>query len=287
MGSRKIVKLEDEQWKKAPGHVDKWLNYCIEPVDSEKARLTMHELYGQMGYAPPTVLIAPSPSQTSIQTTLESSGVDQSQLGKNLGTLLEEHLWSYLVNPLIRQRKEGSNASLYREFYRRWGHILSCTINHQLTPQLERGLAILPCNGLQAYCPFKWSYFASGLDFFSSVGVELDTNKLTTLISLCRQVMAIVPLENVAIVCDRPTTIEWRGDGELHNVNGPAAIWSDGWSLWSIDGVAVDEQIVMRPETQTVEQINAETNLEVKGVRISQFGWLKYLEQCLVLSNRS
>ena len=50
-------------------------------------------------------------------------------------------------------------------------------------------------------------------------------------------------------------------------------------NLWYIDGVQVDEQIVMHPETQTIEQIEGEENSEVKRVRIERFGWSKYLSE--------
>ena len=53
--------------------------------------------------------------------------------------------------------------------------------------------------------------------------------------------------------------------------------WRDGWSLWHIHGVAVDEQIVMRPETQTLAQIQSEQNAEVRRIRIERFGWIAYL----------
>ena len=44
-----------------------------------------------------------------------------------------------------------------------------------------------------------------------------------------------------------------------------------------INGVLVDEQIVMRPETQTVEQISKEENAEIKRIRAERYGWNRYL----------
>ena len=55
----------------------------------------------------------------------------------------------------------------------------------------------------------------------------------------------------------------------------------DGWKLWSIGGVSVDEQIVMTPETQSVAQIDGEGNQERKRVRIERFGWERYLAESL------
>jgi len=54
--------------------------------------------------------------------------------------------------------------------------------------------------------------------------------------------------------------------------------FADGWGFWNIHGVPVDEQIVMRPETQTIEQIQNEPNAEVKKIRIQRYGEKKYLK---------
>ncbi len=84
--------------------------------------------------------------------------------------------------------------------------------------------------------------------------------------------------EEVAVISDRPKSISLDGN-TLHNEEGPSIEYRDGWKLWHIDGIAVDEQIVMRPETQTVEQINQEENADVRAIRIARFGWPRYLKE--------
>jgi hypothetical protein len=49
--------------------------------------------------------------------------------------------------------------------------------------------------------------------------------------------------------------------------------------MWRLNGIPLDEQIVMRPETQTLAQINAESNADVKSIRIQRFGWARYLSE--------
>jgi hypothetical protein len=66
---------------------------------------------------------------------------------------------------------------------------------------------------------------------------------------------------------------------ELHNESGPSVLWADGYSIYTIKGVAVDEQIVMRPESQTVEQIRKEKNEEVKRIRIERYGWERFIKE--------
>jgi hypothetical protein len=82
------------------------------------------------------------------------------------------------------------------------------------------------------------------------------------------------------LVSDRPEFIRTEvrnGVHVPHCTDGPSHLWRDGWAFWYIDGVRVDEQIVMRPETQTLAQLRDEPNAEIKRIRIARFGWERYL----------
>ena len=79
------------------------------------------------------------------------------------------------------------------------------------------------------------------------------------------------------IVSDFPDRIcvdrQWRP----HCGDGPSHRWSDGWELWYLNGLKVDEQLVMRPKTQTIQQIENEPNEDIKAIRIERYGWPEYL----------
>ncbi len=82
----------------------------------------------------------------------------------------------------------------------------------------------------------------------------------------------------VAAISDRPSILLRNADGELHCEDGPAMAWRDGWALWRVNGVEVDEQIIMTPETQTIEQMHADDNADRQSIRIERYGWAKYLK---------
>ena len=63
----------------------------------------------------------------------------------------------------------------------------------------------------------------------------------------------------------------------MHNVTGAAIEFRDGYKLWSIDGMTVTEQIVMMPETLTMQQIEDEKNVEIRRIMIQRFGEEKYI----------
>jgi hypothetical protein len=90
------------------------------------------------------------------------------------------------------------------------------------------------------------------------------------------------PFDGAVIFQHRACEIHMQ-DGELHNDSGPAILYPDGYALWAITGIVIPvdhgEQVVMRPETQTLEQIRQESNEELKRIRIERFGWPRYLQE--------
>ena len=72
---------------------------------------------------------------------------------------------------------------------------------------------------------------------------------------------------------------EWFVNDRLHREDGPAVIYANGSQVWYFNGVEVTEQIVMHPETLTVEQIRKKRNLEVRAIMVERFGWLRYLQE--------
>lgn len=62
----------------------------------------------------------------------------------------------------------------------------------------------------------------------------------------------------------------------VHREDGPAIAYRDGVKIWVLEGRLVDEQIVMYPETQTLDQIDGERDADIQAVRIERYGWLNY-----------
>jgi hypothetical protein len=98
--------------------------------------------------------------------------------------------------------------------------------------------------------------------------------------------------EKFCIISDRPEILKTElrnGVYVAHSEEGPSHRWSDGWSLWHINGVRVDSQIVMAPETQTLAQLDGETNNDVQAIRIARYGWPRYLAEsgCTVYHARN
>jgi len=88
--------------------------------------------------------------------------------------------------------------------------------------------------------------------------------------------------EKFCVISDFPIELNYyTRNGELvaHNDKGPSHLWADGFAIWTINGIAVTEQIVMSPETLTIDQIDAEVNEEIKRVMIERFTWTRYITE--------
>jgi hypothetical protein len=82
---------------------------------------------------------------------------------------------------------------------------------------------------------------------------------------------------DIAVVIERPSCLHTDAQGRLHSAIGPALQYPDGFSIWSWHGVGVTEQIIMRPNTLTVQQIQSEANVEIRRVMIELYGQEKYI----------
>lgn len=74
---------------------------------------------------------------------------------------------------------------------------------------------------------------------------------------------------------DRPHHEKMLPDGTREI--GPSHAWP-GLSVWFINGTQVNEQIVMDPKSQTIEQIDAENDSDCRAIRLDRFGWAEYIK---------
>lgn len=88
----------------------------------------------------------------------------------------------------------------------------------------------------------------------------------------------VIETKPMTFVVQNPTEIHLENE-LLSNEKGPAAVWKDGFKCWAIRGIRLNETIVMHPERQTVDEILAERNNDVRAIRIERFGWPRFLKE--------
>jgi hypothetical protein len=113
--------------------------------------------------------------------------------------------------------------------------------------------------------------------FINETSVTLD-KKIVNLIEIAKVCGWWYPYENTVVIQQRPSLINFE-DGIVQSTTGPAIQFSDGYSVYIIDGIRLDEQIVMRPETLTIRQIKSEQDQDKRSIMIDRFGWPRFLEE--------
>jgi len=167
----------------------------------------------------------------------------------------------------------------------RWGSLLACELlQSPLERTLQRSLRRFKVpyreTSLRGQQEGVW---IEGLLFFRDVlGVRYAphlSERLDWWADLARSCLWWWPYSGICVVGDRPAEIHTLDEEGLHNDSGPAVRFRDGWSIWAIGGIVVDEQVVLQPDTQTLQQIRRERNAEVQRIRIERYGWDRYLAE--------
>ncbi|MBG0815261.1 DUF6745 domain-containing protein [Planomonospora sp. ID82291] len=83
------------------------------------------------------------------------------------------------------------------------------------------------------------------------------------------------PLDGSCVVSERPVAIRTR-DGRLHDAEGPAVAYADGWAVHAWEGTRVPRWVITDP---TPDRIAREPNVEVRRCAIERIGWETYIEQ--------
>jgi len=82
--------------------------------------------------------------------------------------------------------------------------------------------------------------------------------------------------EEFCMVSDFPEILKKDDQNRPHAEGGPSHRWRDGWEIYFWHGVKVSRQIIMAPETLTIDQVRKEENAEVRRVMIERMGWERF-----------
>ncbi|MCA9130596.1 MAG: hypothetical protein KDB22_26085, partial [Planctomycetales bacterium] len=178
---------------------------------------------------------------------------------------LDSQLRSQLDSQLHSQLDSQLRSQLYSQ--------LDSQLDSQLYSQLRSQLYSQPW-----YVGCWWRAWSGWYLGAKKLGVRFDNQALDLFVDWNEMASCWCAYEGLCVVSRNPVDVHWQ-DGELHNDSGMSVRYADGWGVYSLAGVAVDQQIVESPETQTIEQIQKEDNEEVKRIRIERFGWERYLRE--------
>jgi hypothetical protein len=117
------------------------------------------------------------------------------------------------------------------------------------------------------------------LEFFrNELKLTEETDEVSALIETAKELHWWLPFENLCLASERPIEFHVRSDrGDnvqpLHNEKGPVVKYSDGFSLYSLNGVLVPESLVETPADKLeAKLILKEKNAEIRREIVRKIG---------------
>lgn len=122
------------------------------------------------------------------------------------------------------------------------------------------------------YCGF--------IDYMRNVcGLVEQTQKMVAYMDLAQSANWIYPYRNICIVSDRPDIVALK-NGRIHSDIGPAIRYRDGFSVYGLNGVRVQEWIVETPaDAMDPARVLALTNVEERLQAIKKMGAHKIIKE--------
>jgi hypothetical protein len=139
-----------------------------------------------------------------------------------------------------------------------------------------------------SYGQWEASWLSYYKFFRDECGIELD-ERLQHFLLLAQHTcwVYVEQATEVLYLCRKPVEVHMV-NGLLNRDDGPSVLFKDGFSVYSLEGHRVTEQIVMQPSTLTIEQIHSESNADIQAIMVDRYGWENYVEKtgCELLDSR-
>ncbi len=237
----KIEKLTDEQVKKFPYYVKKWVSIGLstEPTDFEKSVEAASRAYKLAGLPKPKFFFGP------FNTPIESAIAYNIMIKKWVGRKFK--------------KSDNVNQILMKEV----AEVISSGVTKFNMPDFAFG---------------SYDFWLSFYDYFLNETNMECCKSLQGLIDLSKVCGWWIPLKSVCIFTHRPEKINIDNDGRLHSLEGPAVKFRgsfNGCNIFAVHGVRVTEDIINKKFT--VQDIDNNSNVEVRRVMIDIYGIEKYI----------
>lgn len=288
-----IDSLTPEQTAKFPIYTDKWVKIGLstEPCDFSASVEAVKKIYKAASLAEPKLYFRQACPLTAAVAILVvemyfdnfdwTSLQEDMQVNKFTKTL-EEVLAS--MKPQLRQQMEQAVDAIpgvatdpdngLGVFEDRWLKVVRA-ITHLAEADLGKRL----WGSIQNQLYGNQDVWLPFYDFFNTEFPELNLqDKLEGLLALATTCGWWIATQDVVVLQDRPLHIHRDTEGRLHNLEGPAVEYRGGHvKLYTVHGVRVSEKVIKKEFTW--EDIDKESNAEVRRVMLDIFGTGKYIEQ--------
>ena len=286
---KKIDSLSPDQERQLVAFRSEWLQRGLstEPASRTSAEATITDFYRQIGRPAPYfwwsdgVMV----SQLAMNLLLRSPAAKKQQpVSEKASNSLRANLWANLGDNLWA----NLGANLGDNLCANLGANLGANLRDNLGDNLGANLGDnLRDNGLQYFSDYFWgsleAYWISFYVFphrYLQMHMPYDPAKAALLdqwADLADSAFWWWPFEGIVFMSERPSAIHKDERTRLHNPNGPAVAFRDGWAVYYWHGVRVPQDVIEQPESITAERIESEQNAEVRRVMIERMGYERYI----------
>ena len=243
-----ITSLTKEQRELLPVYRDKWMRIGLstEPCDVEKAKIAVSDAYRMAGLEPPKIwLHARCPIEAGLMVAFLRQMLDELKKHPGecpkLGASVWDSVWASVGASVRASVRDSVGDSVFGSHEAAW---------------------------------------LGYMDYFGEVVGITDVEKLRPIMRVAESCGWWIPYRDVCVLQDRPERVLLNERGRIHCEDGPAISYRSGLlDIYAIHGVRVTKQVVMEPETLTVEQIKGEPNAEIRRIMIDRLGVGKYAEK--------
>jgi len=308
--------LTKKQIEKLSIYRDKWIRIGTSTFDNNDRKMAekyINDVYSIVGFEPPkfkiwlsspysgvigVVLLKQIRAHVGDQIWEQIRNQIRNQVGQQVGQQVVEHVGNKVGNQIKDQIKDQiwfkSLVKVVNQIRNHVGDQIWEQIRNQIRNQVGEQVGEQVKNKIEDQVltfdiwhqvdvqTFQCGYgihdanFLSFYDYFDSE-VLYNLNEIRPLINLSKYVGWWWPFENVVIFTDKPIFVCCDDRGRLHHENRMALEYSDGFGIYSWHGIMVSEQIIMKPETITLDQVVKENDQEIRRIMLDRYGWDRVL----------
>ena len=126
------------------------------------------------------------------------------------------------------------------------------------------------------------SYWISYYDFIEKIGVKYnpkDSALLSDWATLSKSINWWTPYDDDCYMSDRPIHIAFDNENRLHNENGLAIEYSDGWGICMWHGTRVPRSWIKDKKSLTPQIALTWANVEQRRSACEILGWIKIVDE--------
>jgi len=268
--AEKITELTPEQEAALEPHRDMWLQIGLstELADRAEAEAGAREAYAIAGLDQPEAIIwLDSPMEGAIGAWMLASSLAEEAAAGTVAIGTGEDCDERYPEVWERVMAVIGKGKDYPTFSEVWAGMIESARNGAKSAIREQVRSA-------AYGQHDAGWLSFN-DYFRVVVPVEGTEKLSGLIRVAKSCGWWWPFDRAIILTERPVALHLDPQQRLHNADGPAIEYADGFALYSWHGTRVPAEMI-RGEWDTT-RILQEPNAEVRRSAIERLGWDEFV----------